>query len=117
MDKKSSLCDFDYSLGDNIAINDINIPKDIDVITKDNQERARYIQDTKQRRTLVLWMLFVVSFWLLVVVAIVILCGLGLLRLSDIVLSSLLATTTINVLGLANIILKGLFGNHSKKKK
>lgn len=74
------------------------------------QKRIRFSQDTKHRRQLVIWMMCVVSAWLLIVLFIVVFNGILKLSVSDNVMIALLATTTVNVLGLANIILNGLFG-------
>ena len=62
-------------------------------------------------------MIWVVSIWLAIVLLIVITNSLLRLGISDEVLVVLLATTTINVLGLANIILKGLFNSHKQSFK
>lgn len=43
-------------------------------------------------------------------------CGFKWTELDVVVLNVLLATTTANVLGLAYIVLKGLFGHNSKDK-
>lgn len=47
-------------------------------------------------------------------IAILVFCGIGLFSLGPEILIALLATTTINVLGLANIVLKGIFPNRKK---
>ena len=70
----------------------------------------RYKQDTAHRKTLVIWVMCVVSIWLIAVLAITILC-----QVSDNVKITLLATTTVNILGLPLIILKGLFNDEKKK--
>lgn len=44
-------------------------------------------------------------------------CANGQWHLSNTVLSTLLATTTANILGLANIVLKGMFLKENKKIK
>ena len=54
------------------------------------------------------WSCIVVSYWLYVVLNIV-KYNYSLYKLSDAVVITLLTTTTINVLGLTAIILKGLF--------
>ncbi len=71
--------------------------------------KERYDQDTKERKLLSHWVIIVVSLWLLFVLAILSLNRLLELKLSDTVLCMLLGTTTINILGLAYIVLKGLF--------
>lgn len=73
------------------------------------QRAQRYRQDTSHRRFLAYWVIGAVSVWLLLVIVLVYLCAFGLCGLSDVVMDVLLATTTVNVLGLAYIVLKGLF--------
>lgn len=80
-----------------------------------SEQIKRYTQDTKQRLFLAKWVVLTSSIWLGFVLLIVILVGSCVLILSDIVLNVLLATTTANVLGLAYIVLKGLFGNSNIK--
>ena len=75
----------------------------------------RYHQDTEQRLFLAKWVVWTSSVWLIAVIIILILSGCEYLKLSDIVLNVLLATTTANVLGLAYIVLKGLFGQKDNK--
>ena len=72
-------------------------------IKNDDLENAN-----KHRRLLVCWMIIVVSTWLLITAGIVI-AQLCMNQLSDTVLCALLTTTTVNVLGLAVIVLRGLF--------
>ena len=74
-----------------------------DADSLDVQKRRRFSQDTKYRKTLADWVMWVVSDWLVLVMALLFLCGYGLLSLSDAVLTALLATTTINILGLASL--------------
>lgn len=73
------------------------------------QKTERYIQDTGHRHTLILWMMTIVSLWLMAVIFIVAFNGLLNLSINDTVMVTLLATTTANVLGLPLIILKDLF--------
>lgn len=91
-----------------------NLPKDIDKSDMAEQERLRFQQDTEQRKTLVIWMMVVVSLWLAFTCSVVIteLCFYN--KLSDTVLCMLLGTTTANVLGLAMIVLRGLFPQSKK---
>lgn len=93
--------------------NDID-KKEIDVqeqISKDliNQ---RYLSDTRDRKWLAEWATTVVSIWLFFVL-IIILSNHSHIHLSDSVLNVLLGTTTLNVLGLSFIVLRGHF-NSSK---
>lgn len=57
----------------------------------------------------------IVPAWLAVILFLVCLCASGLWEMTDIQMSTLLATTTANVLGLAHIVLKGLFPNVKDK--
>lgn len=70
----------------------------------------RFEKDTRWRCRLSWWVIAVDSVWLAAVLSILALNG-GYLHLNDAVLVTLLATTTANVLGLAFIVLKGLFSN------
>lgn len=74
------------------------------------EQTDRFRQDTAQRLFLAKWVVWVSSIWLGAVLAMLSMCGLKLMELGDTVLGVLLATTTVNVLGLAYIVLKGLFG-------
>lgn len=60
-----------------------------------------------------IWIVCVDSLWLAVVLVILFFQGFNLISLSDTILLTLLVTTTLNVLGLAYIILEGLFGKSS----
>lgn len=81
--------------------------KGIDDYDLRKQEAIRYKEDTIHRKTLVKWMMIVVSIWLGGVLLIT--ASSYWLKISPSVIMTLLATTTANVLGLAHIILKGLF--------
>ena len=96
----------------NMKLEDVSIPLD-DVDTKDikNQLLERYGQDTRFRRHLARWVMFIVPLWLLAVVVIIVCSGIGWIHLDKEVLITLLATTTANILGLAFVLLKGLFGD------
>lgn len=92
----------------------INTPNNIDIQNKNYQERLRYQQNTQHRDYLVNWVVITNSIWLIIVIIIVIAHGakgpsVDLFNLSDKVIITLLGTTTVNVLGLAYIVLKGLF--------
>ena len=56
------------------------------------------------------WVAWVVSLWLLIVINVIIANAKLKLGMESEVQITLLATTTVNVLGLAYIVLKGLFG-------
>ena len=71
-------------------------------------------EDTQFRKHLARWVMWIIPIWLFIVIAILVFCGIGLFSLGPEILIALLATTTINVLGLANIVLKGIFPNRKK---
>ena len=84
------------------------------------QKVKRFQQDTNHRRILVYWMMGVVSIWLIMALLITMFNKPWCLYISENVLITLLATTTVNVLGLSKIILHGLFkphGNRNNKKR
>lgn len=107
---------YKMSLSQVAECGDITNGSDIDSLPLDRQEAIRYGQDTKHRKWLVCWMMGLVSIWLLVVLLITMFNTPWCLYIKDNVLITLLATTTLNVLGLANIILNGLFPGYKKKK-
>ena len=96
----------------NMKLEDVSIPLD-DVDTKDikNQLLERYGQDTRFRKHLARWVMCIIPLWLIAVITIIVLCGIGFINLEKEVLITLLATTTANILGLAFVLLKGLFGD------
>lgn len=77
------------------------------------QEKRRYEQDTDYRKHFSLWVMYIVPLWLILVIVLLYLSAFGLCSLSTAVMTTLLATTTANILGLAYIVLKGMF--HIKK--
>lgn len=76
----------------------------------------RFRKDTKWRCILSWWVICVDSVWLLAIL-IILTHNQHCFFLSDAVLMTLLGTTTINVLGLAFIVLKGLFDNNNNNNK
>jgi len=72
-------------------------------------QNERLKQDTTERKILSHWVMSVVSIWLLLVIMVVIFNGTCVIKISDAVVCVLLGTTTLNILGLAYIVLKGLF--------
>jgi hypothetical protein len=106
-----------FSKFDTVGANAQSSLGDVDKLDKEDQYSERFRQDTKQRKVLVRWMMWVVSIWLAIVLFCTIVGNILCLNMDKQVLITLLATTTINVLGLANIILKGLFGHKSANKK
>lgn len=98
--------------------NSLYTDKDVDSLSKQKLELERYLQDTKHRKTFAWWIMWLDSIFLVLVLTIIVLCGLRVLFLPASVLNTLLATTTIEVIGLAYIILHGLFDTkYSIKKK
>lgn len=75
----------------------------------------RFKKDTKWRCRLSWWVIGVDSVWLASILVILFL-NTQCIQLSDSVLLMLLGTTTVNVLGLAFIILNGLFGSNETSK-
>lgn len=76
--------------------------------TRKDLEDERYASDTKDRKWLAEWSATLVSIWLFFVFIILIKNN-DSVHLSDAVLNVLLGTTTLNVLGLMYIVLKGHF--------
>lgn len=86
----------------------IDPENDYDEMDLDWQKARRYALDTKLRVGLARWIQWLISVWLLLVMGVLVLsmfCG----RVESSVLIALLTTTTVNILGLPFIILKGLF--------
>ena len=81
------------------------------------QEKERYRQDTRQRKFLASWVVYATSSWLGLVLVIIFLQGFGLIDLEVSIVNVLLATTTVNVLGLAYIVLEGLFGKTTFRRR
>lgn len=90
------------------SLNDIDIDSDGLDLQKKRYENKRYDQDTRTKGKLALWAAWIVSIYLAVVFFILII-NKSHIQLSDGVLMMLLGTTTLNVLGLMYIVLKGYF--------
>lgn len=98
-------------LAPNAILNTIeNSGNDPDSLNISEQKRKRYEQNTLHRNFLVHWVAWVISLWLLIVINVIIANAKLKLGMESEVQITLLATTTVNVLGLAYIVLKGLFG-------
>lgn len=82
---------------------------DPDLEDMDEQVARRYRQDTEERKTFSKWVRRLVGWYFVLVFAIMILYGAGVLQFPQPVVVTLLGTTTLNVLGLSYIILHGLF--------
>lgn len=89
---------------------DIDIDSDNLDAQRKRFENQRYKSDTESRGWLGAWTSVVVTLWLIAVLTILILND-RYICLSDTVLTTLLVTTTLNVLGLSFIVLKGHFPN------
>lgn len=86
---------------------------DEDFDTQTKREQLMGLKDNRNhRKKLIRWVEWNVSGWLFCVIAILSSCGFGWMDLDSVVLTTLLATTTVNILGLAFIVLKGLFDHN-----
>lgn len=81
----------------------------VDDMTMRQQKKDRFSQDTRFRKHLANWVMIIVPAWLCMVILVLLLHGCELLVYKTEVVVTLLATTTLNVLGLAYIVLKGIF--------
>lgn len=77
-------------------------------------QKKRYDSDTKDRIWLTQWATTVVTIWLIMVL-LILSFNTTCIKLNDSVLITLLGTTTLNLLGLTFIVLKGMFGNNHSK--
>ncbi|SDE82656.1 hypothetical protein [Riemerella columbipharyngis] len=91
--------------------------KDIDSDDLDQQLKRykvdRYFDDSKKRKELARWACYLVSIYLFLIFLILMLNN-YVFNLSDVVLSVLLGTTTLNVLGLMYIVLHVFFDTKEK---
>lgn len=114
------------------------IPEEILNKCKELLRHQRMLEDTRARRRLEHWATKIISYYLIIVFIILILSGFASVInimlcqfcgidskfiistdsvfLSDKVLVVLLSTTTINIIGLGLIVLRGHFGNNEEKK-
>ena len=88
---------------------------DIDSISLDQQKKKRYEQNTLWRERFSLWVMWIIPIWLIFVLIIIILVGSKVLTLPTSSINVLLGTTTLNVLGLSYIVLKGMFPSGRRK--
>lgn len=84
-------------------------PQNPDKDTLKEQKKKRFEQDTEFRKHFSNWVMSIVPTWLALTMVLLFLTGFGCTRFSDTVVVALLTTTTANVLGLAFIVLKGMF--------
>lgn len=101
----------DYAIPRDLPNNNLD---DVDDMTMRQQRKERFTQDTRFRKYLAVWVMWIVPCWLVLVIAILFFCGFQKMSLDSKVLIALLATTTVNVLGLAYIVLKGIFPEEKK---
>jgi len=71
------------------------------------QKSERYGQDTLHRGHLITWVMIIIPTWLVFVLLIITFAKKEIV--SDTVKTTLLVTTTANVIGLALVVLKGMF--------
>lgn len=89
-----------------------NIPETMynpDEDSLSTQKKIRFKQDTEFRKHFSVWVMIIVPVWLVLTLVVLVLTGFKITIYSEGVLVALLATTTVNVLGLAFIVLKGMF--------
>lgn len=105
-------------LRDNIDVSDAAaMADDIDAVDLEYQQykwdvlkQDRFKSDSKDRVWLAEWSTAVVSIWLFLVFMVLI-SNSNTLHLTESVMNMLLGTTTLNVLGLMYIVLRGHFNN------
>lgn len=69
----------------------------------------RYADTSSLRRRTAKWVMWIVSLWLTAVIVVLVCAGLEWVTLSNQVLIALLTTTTVNILGLPLVVLRGLY--------
>ena len=69
----------------------------------------RYADTSSLRRRTAKWVMWIVSLWLAAVIVVLVCAGLEWVTLSNRVLIALLTTTTVNILGLPLVVLRGLY--------
>lgn len=94
-------------------IDDLDIDSEELVMQLQKLKALRYLSDTTDRKWLAVWTAIVVSIWLFVVLFILIFNEQFNIKLNTTVIVALLGTTTLNVLGLSYIVLKGHFQSTS----
>lgn len=77
------------------------------------QKTKRYGQDTRHRGRLITWVMIIIPVWLIGVLGIVAFTSSE--KVTDTVKTTLLVTTTANVIGLALVVLRGLFNEHESE--
>jgi len=96
----------------------IEFPEDnVDNYDLKEQRITRYQQNTRYRSLFAKWVLWIVPIWIGIILIMLLCQGLKWIALDDGVIITLLATTTANILGLAYIVLKGMFPEANGKNK
>lgn len=80
-----------------------------DITEKNIAKLERYKDNSKHRKGLIRWTKLTIMGWLMSIIIILLLQGFSFYNLDTAVLCVLLGTTTLNILGLAYIVLKGMF--------
>lgn len=83
--------------------------RDPDNLNLSEQKKDRFTQDTRFRKLFSYWIIVIIPIWLILTILLMFFTGFGLTTFSDAAIVALLTTTTANVLGLAFIVLKGMF--------
>lgn len=99
-----------------------NPPEDVIKKCRDFIELHRIMENTSARRRLERWATRVIACYLLIVLIVLIINGLlsffyDKYLINDNIMITILTTTTINIIGLVLIVLKGYFFNDDFKKK
>lgn len=102
--------DLEFELDSLLASAYIDAPSNANFDNLSKKEQLKNsIADRLHREGLVRWVKWNVSLWLFATIFVVSFCGFGLMELYASILIALLTTTTVNILGLAYIVLKGFF--------
>jgi hypothetical protein len=109
------MSDSSFDLIDQISRQPGDLPvTDVDAINLEDQKilnalkGERFKSDTRAREYLAVWTAITVSIWLYFVM-VILMSNTNVFKLSETVLITLLGTTTLNVLGLSFIVLRGHF--------
>ena len=87
---------------------DSEVEQNQEVDVDRNLAREEKKGSIKHKNNLVIWVMVLIPFWLINVL-IILFCNDSCFHLSNSVLNTLLATTTLNIIGLAGIVLRGYF--------
>lgn len=111
-----SLFDLDVPAGKLDSNPDGNEREDGPSLQLQKLESERFGDDTRHRKGLVSWVKWLIPIYLVIMFAVLVVSGIspGGFHIETAVLIAMLCTTTANVLGLAAIVLYGLFWLHKK---